>query len=236
MSEEYVKCIDYIESLLESVNCNSFICCGDFNTSFERANAQTECLTSFMERNNLTLSWNNPVSKKEFTYTNLALNHFSCIDHFITTHNIFDCIIDNVVIYDAQNSSSQNIVYFCIGVSNFKHMIDSKCNSSHIPNSNWSKAGVEHIEQYQFKLNNSLSLIDVNMPAINCHNWHCECAEHKNEINLLCSKLINSCIDASHETIPRKRHIGKDVPGWDELVKPERDRSLFWHWMWQEEG
>ena len=33
-----------------------------------------------------------------------------------------------------------------------------------------------------------------------------------------------------------KRHIGQDVPGWDELVKPERDRSLFWHWMWQEAG
>ena len=44
VSEEYVKCIDYIETLLESVNCNSFICCGDFNTSFGRANAQTECL------------------------------------------------------------------------------------------------------------------------------------------------------------------------------------------------
>ena len=164
VSEEYVKCIDYIESLLESVNCISFICCGDFNTSFERANAQTECLTNFMGRNNLTSSWNNPVSKKEFTYTNLALKHFSCIDHFITTPNIFDCIIENVVIYDAQNSSSHNIVYFCIGVSNFKHMSDTKCNSSHIPNCNWSKASVEHIEQYQLKLNNGQkNLIKTNV-------------------------------------------------------------------------
>ena len=32
------------------------------------------------------------------------------------------------------------------------------------------------------------------------------------------------------------RHTGKDVPGWDEMVKPERERSLFWHWMWQEAG
>ena len=71
---------------------------------------------------------------------------------------------------------------------------------------------------------------------MNCHNSHCECVEHRNKINLLCSRLINSCIDASHETISLKSHIGKDVPGWDELVKPERDRSLFWHWMWQEAG
>ena len=119
-----------------------------------------------MERNNLALSWNNPVSKKEFTYTNLALNHFSCIDHFITTHNIFDCIIENAVVYDAQNLSSHNIVYFCIGVSNFKHMIDINCNSHPAPNCNWSKAKVEHIEQYQLALNNKLSSIDVNTPAI----------------------------------------------------------------------
>ena len=115
-------------------------------------------------------------------------------------------------------------------------MIDTKCNSSHIPNYNWSKANVEHIEQYQLKLNNGLSLIDLNTPTINCHKWHCECVEHRNEINLLCSRLLSSCIDASHETISMKSHIGKDVPGWDELVKPERDRSLFWHWMWQEAG
>ena len=52
----------------------------------------------------------------------------------------------------------------------------------------------------------------------------------------MCRTLINCCIDASHETIPMNRRIGKDVPGWDKLVRPERDRSLFWHWMWQESG
>ena len=65
VNEDYANCIDYIESLLESEKCNSFICCGDYNTSFERANAQTECLTNFRERHNLALSWNSPVSKKK---------------------------------------------------------------------------------------------------------------------------------------------------------------------------
>ena len=45
---------------------NTFICCGDFNTSFERSNGQTECLNSFITRNNLCISWNHPVSKKRF--------------------------------------------------------------------------------------------------------------------------------------------------------------------------
>ena len=70
----------------------------------------------------------------------------------------------------------------------------------------------------------------------NCRDWHCQCVEHRNYINVLCRTLINCCIDASHETIPMNRRVGKDVPGWDKLVRPERDRSLFWHWMWQESG
>ena len=59
---DYVDCIDCIESLLISEHCNTFICCGDYNTSFERHNAQTECLNNFIERNNLVVSWNHPVS------------------------------------------------------------------------------------------------------------------------------------------------------------------------------
>ena len=41
----------------------------------------------------------------------------------------------------------------------------------------------------------------------------------------LCSTLINYCIDASREPTPMNRHTGKDVPGWDEMVKPERERE-----------
>ena len=31
VNDDYANCIDYIESLLESEKCNSFICCGDYN-------------------------------------------------------------------------------------------------------------------------------------------------------------------------------------------------------------
>ena len=54
-------------------------------------------------------------------------------------------------------------------------MIDVKCNSNPAPNCNWSRAKVAHIEKYQLALNNKLSSIDANTPAINCNNWHCQC-------------------------------------------------------------
>ena len=32
------------------------------------------------------------------------------------------------------------------------------------------------------------------------------------------------------------RRVGKDVSECDKLVRSERGRCLFWHWMWQESG
>ena len=43
INQEYSECIDYIESLYNNSNCNAFIFLGDYNTYFERLNAQTEC-------------------------------------------------------------------------------------------------------------------------------------------------------------------------------------------------
>ena len=44
VNHEYTECIDYIESLYNTANCGAFTCCGDYNSSFDRSNAQTEFL------------------------------------------------------------------------------------------------------------------------------------------------------------------------------------------------
>ena len=45
VNQQYVEMIDCIENIFNSVDFNVFIVCGDYNTSFSRANAQTACLS-----------------------------------------------------------------------------------------------------------------------------------------------------------------------------------------------
>ena len=52
---------------MNSEDCNGCIVCGDFNTSFNRSNAQSACLRNFMNTNRLTSSWDNPHAKINFT-------------------------------------------------------------------------------------------------------------------------------------------------------------------------
>ena len=50
------ECIDYIEEIINQLDCNYFICAGDYNTCFSRSNAQTNCLEDFNEKNNLLVN------------------------------------------------------------------------------------------------------------------------------------------------------------------------------------
>ena len=66
-TDEYINCVEYVESMFNSSNCDAFICCGDLNTSFERDNAQSRHLSDFISRNDLLLSWDHALSEKDFT-------------------------------------------------------------------------------------------------------------------------------------------------------------------------
>ena len=58
----YLQCDTFSNTVvtdrfIDCINCDSFILCGDFNSSFQRANAQGNCLQQFVDRTNLWSSW-----------------------------------------------------------------------------------------------------------------------------------------------------------------------------------
>ena len=114
VNQQYDEVIDCIEIIFNSFDSNAFIVCGDYDTSFSRANAQTACLSAFITRNNLHNSWIHPNSVGDFTYTNFSLNHMSCIDHFIVTENVFDSIVSNNIIADQIIPSNHNSVVLSV--------------------------------------------------------------------------------------------------------------------------
>ena len=83
VQKKYVDTFDYIECIISSIECDSVIICGDYNTSFERESGQVDYLNDFISRSNMKISWDNDKAMKDFTYTNYSLGHKSCIDHII---------------------------------------------------------------------------------------------------------------------------------------------------------
>ncbi len=96
VNQEYGDAIDEIEGLVSASQACRIILCGDWNTAFERNNAQSKCLKSFIAHNN--------------TYTNDSLGHRFCIDHFIVSKNIFNLIVLLHVLSNGINVSKNEYV------------------------------------------------------------------------------------------------------------------------------
>ena len=67
-----------------------------------------------MDRNKLAVTWDHTIANKEDTYCNFALNHFSCIDHFIVSDNVFNSLCSHDVFRDVINPSSHCLMSFNI--------------------------------------------------------------------------------------------------------------------------
>jgi len=227
VNAEYEHIINVIECTINSTICDAVIICGDFNTSFDRDNRQTRCLTEFMVRNNLRKCWDSPCSTSDYTYDNFVLNQRSCIDHFLCSVNVFDTSIVNSVLRDMTKEFTcdrdplQGIVHAPEVVTNRRA---------------WQKATEHNIDQYRSELDKLLSKVIIPSDTILCPDVMCTDESHRTDIDNLCSDMIQCCLRAGRTHVPSNRLKARVVPGWKDEVKPVKERSLFWHWLWLEAG
>ena len=82
-----------------------------------------------------------------------------------------------------------------------------------------NKAKPTDIELYKHCIDTKLdSIACFYNDVVYCTDFNCCILSHKRQINEMCSTLINLCILASAQTIPRGRPADKAIPGWNEQV------------------
>ena len=201
---------------------------GDFNTYFERDNAQTRCLNNFLLRNNLRVAWESSKSQKAPTYVNYSLGHSSCIDHFAISTDIYDSIATNYVECDPTNLSSHNVVIlefeYHVVIDRYTHVDETE--HKHCK---WSKATADDICKYRHVLDSILEHMVAPTDMLRCENVHCNNPAHTEAIDKMCCDIINACLQASEDAIPQtggKRSTS--VPYWNEnIIKNIRKGHYF---------
>ena len=91
---------------------------------------------------------------------------------------------------------------------------------------------IEDIANYNNALNRFLGDIDLDCELFTSTNCNCSLDTHKRSIDKLCNfSFIHVYLHL------RSVYLWQPpVPGWKDQVKPEREPSLVWHWMWLEAG
>jgi len=70
-----------------------------------------------------------------------------------------------------------------------------------------------------------------------CRNPLCVNSEHVSYIHRYATDLTEVCLVAAERVLPKTNQgHSKRKPGWDEFVRPAREKSLFWHDIWFHAG
>ena len=203
---------------------------GDFNTDITRiVSPHTILLHEFCDRESLTMCVNHPSSNIDYTYESFSGSR-STLDHFIVSHNLSDSVLSYKVLHDGDNLSDHRAIQLCLDINVQQHSNDMKQFS---PHPLWRRATDDQINNYKLTLVMLLKCISLPQQLLLCKNKLCD--KHKDEINRYYDDIVSACVIATQRCIPNSRSF-KRIAGWSEHVKPYKDRSIFWHKIWSENG
>ena len=223
--EKYGDILYEMLTLFEVYRGYDFIVGGDFNVDFRRNNSRNlRLLKQFISEEQLTcVSLNFP--NNEYTFQNNNFNR-SFIDHFIVSESLTNC---NVFIsHDGDNLSDHEPI--TIKTSCISNIITDKNTSRQIVE--WNKATDEHIREYKNLLDNNFRHLAISEDIMNCNDFNCK--QHDGYILQKLEESIDIFKFCANATIPNKIYREKrGIHGWNEFVKPFKDKSLFWHDIWK---
>ncbi len=103
------------------------------------------------------------------------------------------------------------------------------------PSVDWEKASSLDIGNYKTLIDFHLRHLDMSGVQAPCPNYSCK--THSNMIMDTLEKILEILKKCVYVAIPRQRVNGKKgIPGWNEYVRPYKDKSIFWHGIWKNAG
>ena len=226
--ETYGDIIYEIITIFDLYRGFDFIIGGDFNVDFNRNESRNLGLLKQFLEEELLKCVSLQCSNSEFTFEN-STGSKSFIDHFVVSESLNNCKVN--VSHDGSNLTEHNPI-----------TLETTCSSISIPNKifyrnriQWVKATNEHICNYKNLLDHYLRQFFLNTNFLECNDFNCtmhdDCILEKLEHII---DIIKFCANA---TIPNKRYSNRQgLVGWNDFVKPYKEKSIFWHDIWKTSG
>jgi len=233
--DEYRDVLQCINASVTENNFQNIIIAGDFNTDLSRMNSKnTEVMCQFLNDEHLVPGCTLACTKCDYTYESKINRNRSVIDHIIFSNSLVDKVFRYEAIHDGDNLSDHCLVISKFKTENAVRRNTKKNNGYKVM---WEKASHNGINQYKMRLDELLHEIKIPWEAIKCTNFFCQ--EHSEHIKKYCESIEKACLVSCNDTIPNsvKNTVHEEnLPGWNEFVEPERQRSLFWHAIWKDNG
>ena len=229
----YGDVLNDIDTCIENYKPTYCIIAGDFNVDFRRVSPQTNVLKSFMSRENYKCRSCDVPNCLSYTFSSANGESFSVIDHVLLCDNLYGYVSEYKT-YDSVDNFSDHVAVVCclnIPLSLLHRSLKQSVNKYA-----WNTATATDIDNYRTELDKKLDKIIIPECLSHCENYNC--LHHENLIECLYNSITTACEKASAVTIPKCGSSGKAkrIPGWTEHVAPYKQKALFWHQLWKDNG
>ena len=234
-TDVFIDQLAQLETVIEqNLDCHSVIC-GDFNVDFSRSWLHTALLSSFCENVNVKPVCHHPSCVIDYSY-NFDMIRFQVLDHFLLSGVLYDkCVERAYVVHDVDNLSDHDPILLDIGLDIQYVGLSAKV---YTPRPSWRKASQTDLFNYSSALSKELSCLPLDSDVLVCHDMKCNDILHFHALSNYVKGITDACITACNNTIPFTSVVqqGGRIAGWSEYVQPLRDKSIFWHNLWKENG
>ena len=232
---EFCDTLNIVESVVDDNDGCYVVLGGDFNVDFDRDWCNTSTLRSFCTRLNLYPVIFHDVSQVDYSY-HFSMKHFHNIDHFIVSEQLFQESVNSFsVIHDVDNTSDHDPICLQISIDVQRFNTLGRCFTPRVA---WHKANSNELYAYAALLNENLDEVSVPRHCIECRNVDCNDKSHFLALEKYLHSISDACLNSATQFIPYTalRSSSSKVAGWNETVRPAREKSLFWHNMWKDCG
>ena len=231
---EFQSILNEISALCITNNVEHMCVLGDMNTDFSRTHSwHTQALNRFIDHENLYNALQHSSSNVSYSYSNSYSQCYSILDHIFLSKSLSHYTVNYYSKCDeVENQSDHAPIVLELDIP-IDHHIHVPIN--HKPRKKWNIASNDQIGNYKLALDNNLTQIVMPDDCLECTSMLCDSSKHALDIQQLHDDIISACINAS-EDIPSTGKSSKNVPGWNEFVRPEKEKAILWRKIWISNG
>lgn len=231
---------DTLHDISQLIACNdaSFVVIGgDLNVDLNRQSPCTTALLNFVQSESLFLCNTLPNVQNSYSFESKANGGRSFVDHFLVSESIKDSIHNYYIQDDGDNLSDHLLLAINIEIPQQLHTVSNEHSSIYAASRPcWAGASENETELYKIALDNLLCHMNIPWDVIQCKDYSCHNINHIDSLESLHNDIVHFCLQASEKHIPKRSSSVKVKPGWHDYVEPFRQASLFWHFLWKENG
>ena len=204
---------------------------GDINADFARETSHTNLVSEELLDLGLSRSWDDYDVDFTCCHDIAGVSHTSILDHFFWNKGLGDAVRDAGVVHHPDDHSDHCPIFCVLSLDSIVHDV-KESSQKQLQKPSWIRASQEERQIYK------LHKLTIPESVLECKDVKCRRADHLRDLDMFAMDLLETLQVVAEASLPTPstRKSRKVIPGWNQVVKPFKDKAYFWHQIWASMG